>query len=102
MRLTFLALFFATTAVFAQEDFSNQLGDDVYWVPQVEINFKSSEFKVIQGEKVGDDGCRYPQNLRIDGSNPLKEGEKLVKVRRAFNPTECIELVEIGIVEGDL
>ena len=56
MRLTVLALFLFASAALAQEDFSNQLGDDVYWVPQVEINFKSSEFKVIQGEKVGKDG----------------------------------------------
>ncbi|MDX1757679.1 MAG: hypothetical protein R3175_16600 [Marinobacter sp.] len=92
----------ATTTALAQEDLFKQLGDDAYWLPQVEVNFKSSEFKVIQGEKVGKDGCRYPSELRIDYANPLQEGEKLVKVTRARNQTECIVLVEIGIVEGDL
>ncbi|WP_375177358.1 hypothetical protein [Marinobacter mobilis] len=103
MRLTSLVLFFFTFTALAQENFSEQLGEDVYWLPQVEVNFKSSRFEIIQGEKVGGNGCKYPYELTIDPSiNPLQEGEKLVKVSRAVNPTECIELVEIGIVEGDM
>lgn len=103
LRLASYVMLFATTNTVAQEDFSEQLGEDVYWVPQVEVKFKTSKFEIIQGEKVGKDGCRFPYHLTVDPSkNPLQEGERLVKVRRAVNPSECIELVEIGVVEGDI
>lgn len=102
LLLVCLAWLFPTTTALAQKDFSEQLGDDVVWLPQVEVNFKSSELTVVQGEKVEGDGCGYPSVLRIGPDNPLNEGEKLVRVTRAFNPTECIKLVETGIVEGDV
>ncbi|WP_297796502.1 hypothetical protein [uncultured Marinobacter sp.] len=102
LQLICLAWFFPTTTALAQEDFFKQLGDDAVWLPQVEVNFKSSKFTVVQGEKVGDDGCRYPSVLRIDPDNPINEGEKLVRVTRATNFTECIQLVETGIVEGEI
>lgn len=107
MRLFCLLLFFLSTVAIAQEDkfpkhITKKMGDDVHYYPYVEVNFKSSKLIVIQGEKTEKGGCRYDSPLVIDPSNPLKESEKLVRVRRAINPTQCIELLEEGIVEGDL